>query len=104
MVAGDDCTVIECEAGHSFCRKCRFGPHGDLSWFVQCRERMRVDPVTTDSRAGHSLPPATPHHSTDSEEYAASHLAATERWRALHTKPCGKCSAPIEKSGGCSHM
>ena len=58
MVADDDCTVIECEAGHSFCRKCRFGPHGDLSWFVMGRERMRLAPVTTDSQAG-PLPPAT---------------------------------------------
>eukprot|EP01062_Namystynia_karyoxenos_P066332 TRINITY_DN60298_c0_g1_i1.p1 TRINITY_DN60298_c0_g1~~TRINITY_DN60298_c0_g1_i1.p1 ORF type:complete len:542 (+),score=183.72 TRINITY_DN60298_c0_g1_i1:103-1626(+) len=28
----------------------------------------------------------------------------TSNWMAVHTKPCPKCHATIEKSGGCNHM
>lgn len=41
---------------------------------------------------------------------AATKAAALEaegeslRWLAANTKPCPKCSFPIEKNGGCLHM
>ncbi len=26
----------------------------------------------------------------------------TKNWMAIHTKPCPKCSKPVEKNGGCN--
>ncbi|XP_003382988.1 PREDICTED: E3 ubiquitin-protein ligase arih1-like [Amphimedon queenslandica] len=66
---------VSCSCGHSFCFKCSRDPHEPILCTYLSKWLKKCD--------------------DDSE---------TSNWIHVNTKECPKCSATIEKNGGCNHM
>ncbi|XP_038048080.1 E3 ubiquitin-protein ligase parkin-like isoform X2 [Patiria miniata] len=88
---------VECvqQAGHGcglvFCRECRNAYHpGDCDTTV-------AQPVTDGGGDAYTV-------STERAAQAQWELSRSRETIRQTTKPCPKCKAPVEKSGGCMHM
>jgi len=74
--------MVRCECGHIFCFSCMQEGHWpatceQVKWYNETHQRKHADP--------------------NGEE-------KTLKWLEKYTQDCPKCTAPIEKNGGCNHM
>jgi ariadne-1 len=73
QVDSDPYVEPECPCGVSFCFKCSKAPHSPCTCAMWAMWDEKIN--------------------GDSE---------TRNWLAANTKPCPKCSKPVEKNGGCN--
>ncbi|XP_071941744.1 ankyrin repeat and IBR domain-containing protein 1-like [Antedon mediterranea] len=81
--------AVTCSQGHSFCWECCGEPHEPCSCSNLQKWKEKTSEVKPEELSG-----------TAQESESVANLL----WLVTNSKPCPKCTSPIQKNEGCNHM